>query len=453
MENERIFRNLVTNKQYKKPLGYHQMLFAFQTLFYFTSYSYQCCPCAFQHEFFDYIEDDGTLNEEVLEKIAQSIGSGKCPHVTDVSEKLVKETAVSGLHVAIATCTDTSESTIEGPYVQCKGCFKIENYALALIKYKYSNAEYFYEKYLETIPDPHQGFVLYCTKQDNNAEAFTINKLCDLEPFIHTRKGQLLEKILKIRSRIWFNMSQRRSYKLRCRAANAMEYAIENGITNLLDMLLEEYNDPSWNFLGKFTLLAILYDNPEAFENLLKYTETNHQAQLECNLVLQMFDRPNCKAILSKFGLSEGNFENDSANMRNLLLKFTVYDGIRPECFTAIQKLSDKEHYDHGYRCPCFPDMSYQWHFHPQDVREMLKLHIHANSDLELQDYEDVSFELRNDYNWEYTFNTEEGNFFQKPRSQFLYECGGKEHGLLEQDHVNFALNFRPHSCWSVVSK
>ena len=438
MENERIYRDLVTKQDNRKPLQYGEMLFAFQTVFHFTSYSYQCCPCAFQHEFFDYIDNDGFLNEEVFEKIAQSICRGKCPHVSEkVSEKLLKETVVSGLNIAIATGTDTPESMINS-YAETRGCFKLQNYALALIKCNSSSAEYFYDKYLQTMPDPQHGFVLYCTKQDN-AESFIINKLSDLEPFVHSGDEQLLKNIYRLRNKFQSSKNQR---QLKCSTANAMEYAIQSHKADQLDTLLTQYNDQAWNSLGKFILLAIVYDNSEAIEKLLKFIEPDHQAKLECSLVMQMFARPNCKAILSNYGLlTEDNFGNDTAKVKTLLLKFIVYDGIRSECFTALQKLLDAES-SNVYKCPSFPDISYQWHYHPQDIREMLKLHIHANIDSEPCGYDSVSFELCNDYNWEYTYNTEEGNYFQKPRSQYLYKCDGKEHGLLEHDNGNFALNF-----------
>ena len=51
------FRNLV-NKNSSTNFN-DRTVFAFQTVFYKSAYSYRCCPCAFEHKYFLYIGDDG----------------------------------------------------------------------------------------------------------------------------------------------------------------------------------------------------------------------------------------------------------------------------------------------------------------------------------------------------------------------------------------------------------
>ena len=47
--------------------------FQFQTLFYKSGYSYCCCACGFEHEFLEYIKDDGSIDEDLYEKVLQNI--------------------------------------------------------------------------------------------------------------------------------------------------------------------------------------------------------------------------------------------------------------------------------------------------------------------------------------------------------------------------------------------
>ena len=70
MDRTDAFRNLVTNK-FMPDFDYRDN-FTFETVFHKTEYSYACCPCSFQHEFFTYISDDGTIDEEVYGDIVSS---------------------------------------------------------------------------------------------------------------------------------------------------------------------------------------------------------------------------------------------------------------------------------------------------------------------------------------------------------------------------------------------
>ena len=46
-----------------------------------SRYSYCCCSCAFQHEFCAYIDDNGEVDEDVLDTVAQNFATGVCPRV------------------------------------------------------------------------------------------------------------------------------------------------------------------------------------------------------------------------------------------------------------------------------------------------------------------------------------------------------------------------------------
>ena len=103
-----MFRNLVTNKV-MPDFNYINCKFSFQTVFYRSSHSYCFCPCAFEHEYMDYVYKNGQINEEMYEKIAESIIIGKCPHVADVPAEHVTETVIYGIHIAAALGSQNSD--------------------------------------------------------------------------------------------------------------------------------------------------------------------------------------------------------------------------------------------------------------------------------------------------------------------------------------------------------
>ena len=104
MDVRKVFRNLATGK-YMADFDYTRR-FAFQAVFYYSPLSYTFCQCSFEHEFLDYIVNNGESNEEVYEKVVQSIIDGYCPHVTKyMPDDWLKLTDVSGLHIAAALGT------------------------------------------------------------------------------------------------------------------------------------------------------------------------------------------------------------------------------------------------------------------------------------------------------------------------------------------------------------
>ena len=104
MDVERVFRSLVSN-QFIPHLNDILIRFSFKTVYYQSVDSYCCCECAFQNEFLTYIDEDGVINEEIYDKIIQSIKDGKCPHVDNIDERFVKESSIYGVNIAAAVNT------------------------------------------------------------------------------------------------------------------------------------------------------------------------------------------------------------------------------------------------------------------------------------------------------------------------------------------------------------
>ena len=62
------FRSLVKG-QFDEELDYMNYELSFQTVFFKSTYAHCCCPCAFQHEYLEYVSNLGEIDEELYERI------------------------------------------------------------------------------------------------------------------------------------------------------------------------------------------------------------------------------------------------------------------------------------------------------------------------------------------------------------------------------------------------
>ena len=77
--------------------------FAFQTVFYIQGSSYCCCRCAYDHEYFTYISDNGEIDKDKFEILAKAVECGYCEHAIGVQNKdYLRETKVYAIHVVSA---------------------------------------------------------------------------------------------------------------------------------------------------------------------------------------------------------------------------------------------------------------------------------------------------------------------------------------------------------------
>ena len=92
-DTKATFEKLVRNGTKQDFVDHHAREFSFDTVFHITPYSYCCCPCAYEHEYFDYLPGN-RINEEMFERIQQNIDRGRCPHVdnNDAHWRCIKST-------------------------------------------------------------------------------------------------------------------------------------------------------------------------------------------------------------------------------------------------------------------------------------------------------------------------------------------------------------------------
>ena len=128
------FRKLITN-QFVPDFDYINTEWSFKTVHHVSKYSYCICPCAFEHEYLDYIGDDGSINDDVVEKLTQSIIDGQCPHASKANRDHIDTTGIYGIHIALALGTDKAVSNsyylMPNRYTKL---YKLDPFAIAVMK-------------------------------------------------------------------------------------------------------------------------------------------------------------------------------------------------------------------------------------------------------------------------------------------------------------------------------
>ena len=130
-----VFSKLITNEPMLLGFDYVNTKFSFKTLHKVSKYTYRCCPCAFEHEYLDFIGHDDEMSEEVYEKI-NSIIAGQCPHVTgmDNGDGTI-ETGIYAVAIALALGTETLWDTIDVIKDECRSIlFEVDPFSLAIKK-------------------------------------------------------------------------------------------------------------------------------------------------------------------------------------------------------------------------------------------------------------------------------------------------------------------------------
>ena len=281
----KIFEKLVTN-EYMRDLNYVKHTFSFKTVFYTSAYSYCCCSCAYEHEYLDYISDCGEIDDDVYDKIVDSIMLGKCPHTDGVPKEFIRVTAVSGVHIAAAVGTfrvisdhldDFTESTSE--------IFQLKLHHIALIKRRYLLAILYYKICKES------DYMYYLSRSDEMAGTFRIDKLAYLEACVKENDKHLLKGVLSL------------PIRHDCQFA-AFDDAIKHCLTDLQDCFLKHFTQSNQSSITPINYLdtAILYDQPQTLDNIMNcgFFDKN---QLPFRLIelCILLNRHECKNILSKY--------------------------------------------------------------------------------------------------------------------------------------------------------
>ena len=102
MDLEVAFRNLLTDNFYDPYLRIYGLNFSFKTacqMFPGPHYTlYRGCPCSIEHEFMLYWKN-GAIDIDILNRVAQNITNGKCPHVQETTPSVVSSVHYENMSV------------------------------------------------------------------------------------------------------------------------------------------------------------------------------------------------------------------------------------------------------------------------------------------------------------------------------------------------------------------
>ena len=357
MEISDTFRNLVTNK-FIPDFDYNRN-FPFETVFYKTEYSYACCPCAFQHEFFMYISEDGAIDEAIYDDIVSSIVTGRCKHVGQgVPDKWVSEASVYGLQIAVAVGTTKAEQdnmrrggrvmgNLRLPVTRKQGVFQLSMHNIALMRKKYENLPRYIKLYLARVNFTDDDYVYSCHKQTGVYVILDVTKISLFEALVQTRDIRLIQSVL----RFW---AKHEHLEPKGRLA-AFEYTLRHRLNDILTTLMGHDNIYCIKRWLWYMLSSILYSRPEILSQLLDCIINSETSKTEFTLTKQALPilsealkRRECTQTLTEHGIEIKPDNSTDEQAIEVLLGFLtddqIYEDFRDVIVAALKEIPDVQH-------------------------------------------------------------------------------------------------------------
>ena len=363
MDTTHVLQRLVTD-QYVFERSYLFKLFSFQTVFYHTPHSYCCCRCAFDHEYLTYISDSGKINDKIYERIVYSIENGKCPHAEQVPEEHLAQTGIYGMHIALAMGNvQAAKCHIETCSHLIGRIFKLRPYDMAVFKRKTSIACLIFD-YLSRSNQLSQitAQTIACLKQSGvDPNQMTIKKVFRFEAYVDIGDADILKNIL-----IYPVNAPCLVYALKCILKHCVPERLECvlqfiGQLDTTDKVLSSYIIPCAE-------AAIIYNKHIVLEQILK-PHISPSLTISCrsnpplrsfpasgniyrqkmfsnmrimlNSVCIVFDRPECRDVLSKYGI----FQSINVSSNELITRrlFWHLNYLKEEFATVLRHNSHTE--------------------------------------------------------------------------------------------------------------
>ena len=339
MDTTHVFQRLVTD-QCVVVQSYLFKLFSFQTVFYHTPYSYRLCSCAFDHEYLTYISDSGKINDEIYERIIYSIENGKCHHAEQVPEEYLVQTGIYGIHIALAVGNvQAAKGHIEANS-QLEGLiFNLRPYDIAVFKRKTSIACLIFHylrrsNQLSLITSQ----TISCMKQSgSDRNQMTIEKVTRFEAYVDIGDADILKNILMypVDAPCLVNT-------LKC----ILKYCVPECLECVLQFIgqLATTDEVLSSYIIPCAEAAIIYNKHIVLEQILKphvspsltitcrwnpplrsFPELGNisrqkifsDMRTRLNSVCIVFDRPECRDVLSKYGI----FQNINVSSNELITR------------------------------------------------------------------------------------------------------------------------------------
>lgn len=341
MDVRRIFRNLVSN-QYMPYFPYDSQKFSFETVFNNSKSDrlrlrYCYCLCGIEHEWFEYLTDSGEIDEEIYDRVIQSIVDGKCPHVDEVPVEYLGKAEVYAVHVATAAGTLEALTDPKNQYPVYGNLFELDPYQTAVIKGNHEIASRpFMRKFYYSNESVVNSYTLpYVHRDEQNKHCVRIERIPMLEFCVRKGNVDLLRSFLKL------NAGNSISF------VEALLITFEKDLKEMQDILLEKMEScPGMYacFLSESFEAAVVYDKPKVLDKLLilyvclsgrrLYHFTKERLRATC-FVLQ---RKACANVLKKrLNISALKKMNESEKINTLFVLLYKYDFLKDEVLSTLE--------------------------------------------------------------------------------------------------------------------
>ena len=355
MEIMEVFRNLVTNK-FMPDFNYRDN-FAFKTVFHKTGYSYACCPCAFQHEFFTYISEDGTVDEAVYDNIVTSILAGRCRHVEQgVPDDWLAETSVYGYQIALVVGTEEAEQDNMSNWRiavlrQQVGLFQLSMHNIALLRKKYENLQWYIWSYFNfsgtgPLEFRDNGYVYVCIKPDHIQSIFDVRMITLIEALVQTRDTSVVQDVITSMARSGYMHSI--FYK---GLLKAYEYTLRHRLEDLITLLIKYTQFADREPMGPFIVASIVNNRPDVLIRLLdleaEIQKQNLRPKLLC-ILCETLKRKECAQALISHGIEFQPYVSKDIEKIDVLLRLLnndyFYEDFRDEIVLSLNDIPDVQH-------------------------------------------------------------------------------------------------------------
>ena len=202
MKLEKVFRKLVTGT-FILDYNYTAQQLTFQTVFRKSSFDYCCCPCSYEHEFLDYITENGDIDEAIYNRVLDNLLNGKCPHVDEVPAECVTETGIHAIHIAAAVGPLRAVKNYRHNYFYKRGkIFDLDPSQVAILKNKDNYVDLFEKAQvigcrLCNSSSPSKKYLLYGTRTEGGVQNIHLSYVSIIEFCARKNNCSMLKDLLK----------------------------------------------------------------------------------------------------------------------------------------------------------------------------------------------------------------------------------------------------------------
>ena len=317
-KDKTILRKLVTG-QFMPQSDHYSRKFGFQTVFRRTTYSYCCCPCAFEHEFLDYLSEDGTINEAVFERVLENVVNGKCAHTEGVPTAFITETRIHGFHITAAVGPLRAVRNYSPNYIYKRGrIFNLDPYQIAVVKNKPENVELLNKACV-------RGCLFTSASSSNKKRCLIASRLEESPNTVQLQFSHFVEICAKYNSGSLMNgVLNADTYHDYYNVARSLQHSMKHGHHEVPKCLVKYITATNRRNKEVFAQSAIICDQPSLVTKILnrcsadQMTVDAQQMLLETCLLL---NKRKCLKILNK---SRFNFKRARCVNSTLLLQRLV---------------------------------------------------------------------------------------------------------------------------------